>query len=134
MKNLSLAVFCLLMLIFGTVESATAKHSGFTHDWLIWMESWWIQHIWLPITWWGFYKYLPDFLCELNLQDNLFDLLGTSLPGIQNETAKAAVKATAAATCKSGFEAQYNNVWYFNDKKKLIEGDWDYYNYTPTTS
>ena len=124
-------LFSILCLLIALAFGQKAKHSGTLHDWLTWMEATFIQGIWLPITYYGFYKYLPSILCGMNLQDNLFDLLGTSLPGIDNTVAKAAVKDSAAKTCESGFEKQYENIWYFNDKKKLIDGDWDYYNYTP---
>ena len=125
-------LFTILCLLIVLAMGKKAKHSGTRHDWLIWMEGVWIRYIWLPITYYGFYKYLPSILCGMNLQNNLFDLLGTSLPGIDNTTAKAAVASSAESTCKSGFDKQYENIWYFNDEKKLIDGDWDYYNYTPS--
>ena len=125
-------LFAIICLLATVAMGQKAKHSGTTHDWLTWFEATFVQHIWLPLTYYTFYKFLPDILCEMNLQDYIFDLFGSNLPGVNNTTAKAAVKATAAATCKSGFEAMYNNVWYFNDQKKLIDGDWDYYNYTPS--
>ena len=130
--KLSTFLCVLLGLMAAAVQAQNSKHSGFVHDWLIWFEAFALQHIWLPLTWWGFYKYMPGLVCGLGLQDQMFDLLGTSLPGINNVTAKAAVKASAEKTCKDGFEKMYNNVWYFNDKKKLIDGDFDYYNYDPS--
>ena len=78
------SVFYLLCLIclFGTIQGAdTSGKSGFMHSWLIFFEGFFIRYIWLPITWYGFYTWLPSILCGMNLHTYLIDALG-SVEGI----------------------------------------------------
>ena len=101
------------------------------HDWLQFFEGTFIRFIWLPLTWWGFYSYLPSLVCTLGLSDIIFDAMGSSVPGIDGPTAKAATKATSESTCKDGFKNMYDKVWFFNGEKVLVDGDIEYYTYVP---
>ena len=128
----SIALICLCLLITEAAAVTTKqKHSGLLHDWLQFFEGTFIRLIWLNLTWYGFYAWLPSIVCTMGLSDIIFDAMGTSVPGIDTAAAKIATKTSAEKTCKDGFKTMYDAVWYFNGEKVFVDGDLDYYNYVP---
>ena len=131
MKQISAVALVLLFACMAEQAAAATVTRSALYNWLEWFEDFFIYNIWLNMTWYGFYKYLPTFVCSMGLSDILFDQLGTSLPGINSATAKTATSASAAKKCEENFTKFYDKIWYTKGQKKLIGADIDYYNYKP---